>query len=193
MDSSERSVLNASYYDLDPVIAIAITDFDFSFLSKRLVQDFRIIEHKTRELLTNKFRLLFFSLRQVPKQWEDCENELQRQLYIIKNMEQLDKDSAPYKEGKYYELFNAAESGQLAREDVVPYSQSLERLHSYQAGLDYATEMGREEGRMEGIREQKEKIAYNLMDTEMDDAMIARLTDLPIAQVKKLRERRSVM
>lgn len=189
-------------YDLDPVITIAITDFDFAFLSKRLVQDFRLAEKETGEVLTKKLRLLFFSLRQVPARWEDCENELQRQLFIIKNMENLDKNSAPYREGKYDELFRAAESERISAEDIVPYSQSLERLRSYQAGIEYAAEQswykGREKGRSEGITEGMAKgmaegmakgiasMIQSMYKNDMPVSMIATIANVSEDEVRKI-------
>ncbi|MDE6005954.1 MAG: Rpn family recombination-promoting nuclease/putative transposase [Muribaculaceae bacterium] len=177
-------------YDLDPVITIAITDFDFAFLSKRLVQDFRLTERNTGEVLTEKLRLLFFSLRQVPERWENCQSELQRLLFIIKNMENLDKNSAPYKDGKYEELFRAAESDQIAAEDVVPYSQSVERLRAYQAGIDYATEQswvsGVEKGRAEGRAEGISSMIKNMYSNHMTVEAIAKIANISESEVIRI-------
>ena len=143
-------------YDLDPVILVAVTDFDFPFLKGRMLRDFRVSDRYTNEVLTRKLRMLFLSLRQVPEKWEDCKTHLQRILFLIKNMDKLDKNSAPYVEGGYEKLFEAAESSHMAAEDVVLYSQSLERLNAYRAGIDYAAEQswasGLEKGRTEGLQ-----------------------------------------
>ena len=182
-------------YEIDPVISIAVTDFDFSFLSKRILQDFQLRERETGEILTRKIRMLFLSLRQVPERWEECENELQRQLYLIKNMENLDKNSAPYKEGGYEELFDAAESASIVGEEMVRYSESLDRLRSYQAGVDYASERSRlegiqegiEKGKKEGLKAGKEQIAVRMIKSGMPDMMIFNITELPLEKIRELR------
>lgn len=137
-------------YDLDPVILIGVTDFNFPHLTEQLAQEFELREKTTGESLTKKLRMLFYSLKKVPEEWDGCTTELERRLYLIKNMDKMDKDSKPYRDGGYKDLFNAAESTHLAAEDVVLYSQSLSRLRSLQAGLDYRYEEGRAEGRAEG-------------------------------------------
>ena len=201
-------------YDLDPVILVAVTDFDFSFLREKLLRDFRLIDKETGEILSEKLRMVFLSLRQLPQEWDDCKTELERIMYLIKNMDKLDKNSEPYKSGGYENMFDAAESRQIAAEDVVLYSQSLERLRSYQAGVDYAAEQswasglekgraegraegraqgrveGRAEGRAEGIELGEERmsvrIARNLLKSGMSKEMVASATGLSLDRIESL-------
>ncbi|MBD5385727.1 hypothetical protein HDR69_04805, partial [bacterium] len=108
--------------------------------------------------------------------------------------------------GGYENMFDAAESRQIAAEDVVLYSQSLERLRSYQAGVDYAAEQswasglekgraegrveGRAEGRAEGIELGEERmsvrIARNLLKSGMSKEMVASATGLSIDRIEHL-------
>ena len=117
-------------------------------------------------------------------------------------MDKLDKNSEPYKSGGYENMFDAAESRQIAAEDVVLYSQSLERLRFYQAGVDYAAEQswasglekgraeGRVEGRAEGIELGEERmsvrIARNLLKSGMSKEMVASATDLSLDRIEHL-------
>lgn len=55
----------------------------------------------------------------VSNDWDDCKTELERRLYLIKNMENLNKNSKPYLTGEYDEMFNAAEMASMAAEDIV--------------------------------------------------------------------------
>lgn len=174
-------------YDLDPVVLMAVTDFDFSFLTPSLMQDFRISERTTGEVLTDKFRMLFFSLRQVPDEWEDCKNEIQRLLYLIKNMDKLDKTSKPYLEGGYEKIFEAAESNRLVAEDVVLYSQSLDRIRAYQAGIDYAAEQSMEKGIEIGREQEKVNTAKILIMMNQEDEFISQATGLTIEKIRSIR------
>lgn len=166
-------------YDLDPVISMTVTDFDFSFLTPRVVQDFRVTEQSTGEVLTSKFRMLFFSLKQVPDEWDKCKDEVERLLYLIKNMENLDKNARPYIEGGYEDMFDAAESSGIAAEDVVPYSRSLTRLREIQFNLDLRYDEGVEYGRV--------NVARNMLRMNMDDDTIAYVTKLSPERIQELR------
>ncbi len=177
-------------YDLDPVILIGVTDFDFPHLTRRLVQEFELREKSTGESLTKKLRMLFYSLKQVPEQWDDCETELQKVLYLIKNMDMMDKNSKPYTQGEFSEFFDAAASGNMCAEDAVLYSQSLSRLRSYQAGLDYRFEEGRAEGIVEGMEKGRmnalEEMARKMKDGGSDIDYISNITGLSAEDILNL-------
>ncbi|MDE6537387.1 MAG: Rpn family recombination-promoting nuclease/putative transposase [Muribaculaceae bacterium] len=169
-------------YDLDPVVLMAVTDFDFPHLCQQLVHEFELREKTSGESLTKKLRMLFFSLRQLPERWDDCSTELERRLYLIKHMDKMDKNSKPYLQGGYEEMFDSAESSNVVGEEAVAYSRSLAALREVQAGLDYRFEEGRAEGRAEG----REMIARKLKKEGVDLEFIAMVTDLPIDKVREL-------
>ena len=73
----------------------------------------------------------------------------------------------------------------IVGEEMVRYSESLDRLRSYQAGVDYAAEKSRLEGIQEGVK----KVAMRLIKSGMDDMLIADMTDLSLEQIKRLRAR----
>lgn len=49
----------------------------------------------TGDILTDKMRILLLSLRQI-HDWDDCKTELEKQLFLIKNMETMDRNSKAY-------------------------------------------------------------------------------------------------
>lgn len=51
------------------------------------------------------------------------------------------------------EIFDAADTGMLAQEDFVRYSESVEALRDHEAALEYARSKAIAEGRAEGIAE----------------------------------------
>lgn len=148
-------------YKFDPVYLIVITDFDIRPLDRRLVNEVVLMERNTHRVFTDDFRIYFLSLAQVSGEWDECTTEIERQLYLIKNMENLNKQSKPYKTGDYDEMFRASEIASMAMEDVVAYRNSIMIEMERQSALEFAKEEGREEGREEGIlcvaREMKKK------------------------------------
>ena len=149
-------------YELEPVFAIAVTDFNFSHLSPKLMRDVMLVDRETMEPLTDKLHILLCSLKEVPSVWEECETELAQVLFLIKNMEKMDNTSLAYKEGNFTEIFNAARSNTLKDDEIVAYSQSLDKLRDIEAGIlfaaDEAREKGREEGRAEGRAEGRSEV-----------------------------------
>ena len=148
---------------------MAITDFNFSHLTPKLFHDMIIMDSVTHEMLTDKFHIMLCSLPEVAKTWEGCKSDLEKALFLIKNMEKMDRTSLAYREGNFNEFFEAARSSRLSKDDIIPYKQSLEYLQEVQRGIHYMAEQiaqkasakakaegkaeGRVEGRVEGIAE----------------------------------------
>ena len=94
----------------------------------------------------------------------------------------MDKNSEPYKDGRYSDLFDVAESANVVGEDAVLYSQSLANLRAMKAGFEYRYEEGREEGRMA----EKENMARRMKAAGSDLDFIALITELPPERIREL-------
>ncbi|MDE6562497.1 MAG: Rpn family recombination-promoting nuclease/putative transposase [Muribaculaceae bacterium] len=86
-------------YEIEPVFAVAVTDFNFGHLSPKLIRDVMLTDKDSGEVLTDKVHIFFCSLKEVPDKWEECRTEIEYILFLIKNMESMDSTSLAYKEG----------------------------------------------------------------------------------------------
>ena len=148
-------------YKFDPVYLIVITDFNMKPFEHRMVNEIVLMERNTHVVFTEDFKIFFLSLAQINDEWDNCKTELERQLYLIKNMEKLNKESKPYMSGEYDDMFNASEIASMAAEDIVAYRSSIMIEMERQSALEFAKEEGKEEGievgKMEVAREMKKK------------------------------------
>lgn len=166
-------------YELEPVFAVAIMDFNFSHMSPKLVRDVMLVDRDSGEPLTEKVHILLCSLKEVPKEWEECRTEMEQILFLIKNMENMDNTSLAYREGRYPEIFDAARSNQLKKDEVILYSQSLQKLRDTQRGIQYAADRAAESARAEGE-------AKGRADTLREKAEEARKLGLPEDMIRHL-------
>ena len=177
-------------YELEPVFAVAVTDFNFGHLSPKLVRDVMLTDRDSGEALTDKVHIFLCSLKEVPGRWENCRTEMECILFLIKNIERMDSTSVAYRQGHFAEIFEAARSSRLKDEEKVAYSQSLDKLRDTQAGIRFAADKAREEGRAEGeargIQMSMIKIAKKMKAMGSSVEEIAALTDLPVAEIEKL-------
>lgn len=69
----------------------------------------------------------------------------------------MDKNSEPYRSGKYSDMFDASECENMACEEVVEYSKSYYKMIDDMAAMEYSKQEARaeglKEGRAEGLRE----------------------------------------
>ncbi len=189
------------HYMMKPVVVVAVTSFDNPSLGRHLVHDMVMMDRKHGDVLTEKFRIMFLSLPQVPE-WDECGTELERILFLIKNMETMDKESKPYITGEYDEFFEAAETQQLVAEEAVCYSESRQRLIDEERDrladrwywrdrwreewLAEGKAEGKAEGRAEGREKERRKMAKALLDMEMPLEQISKVTELTVEELKKL-------
>lgn len=181
-------------YKFEPVYLIVITDFDMRPFEKRLVNEIVLMERETNVVFTEDIKIFFLSLDHVSHEWEECKSELERQLYLVKNMENLDKESKPYKSGEYEDLFNASEIASMAAEDIVAYRSSImmemerqsELEFKKEEGIKIGEEQGRKEGRKEGMEAAKLDIARQMKRRGMPTSDIILFTGLSEIQIAGL-------
>lgn len=181
-------------YELEPVFAVAVTDFNLSHLSPKLVRDVMLVDRESGEPLTDKLHILLCSLKEIPSKWENCSTEMERMLFLIKNMDKMDSTSLAYREGNFTEIFEAAKSSRLRKDEMIAYSQSLEKLRDTQRGIQYAAEQasaearaeGLAEGRAEGRAEEKIEIARKMIESGIETETISLFTGLSISEISNL-------
>ena len=120
----------------------------------------------------------WLNLLQVSDDWDECKTELERRLYLIKNMEKLNKESKPYKTGEYEDMFKASEIASMAAEDIVAYRNSIMIEMERQSELEFAKDEGREEERL--------KMAKKMVEKGMDIGDIMLYTGLSEQQILSL-------
>ena len=181
-------------YNFDPVFLIVITDFDMNPFEKQLVNEVVLMERNTGVVFTEDFKIFFLSLSRVNADWDQCKTELERRLFLVKNMDKLNKESKPYKCGRYADMFKASEIASMAAEDIVAYRNSLRIEMERQSELEFAKEEGLEEGLQkgmekgieEGIEKGKMDVARRLKQNGMSMGDLMLFTGLSEAQIMEL-------
>ena len=118
----------------------------------------------------------------------------------------MDKECKPYKTGEYDEFFEAAETGHLAAEEVVCYSESKQRLideerdriadrwywrdrwreEAIAEGKAEGRTIGRAEGRAEGREAERKEMAHALLEMGMPMNQISVVTKMSVEELKRL-------
>lgn len=185
-------------YELEPVFAVAVTDFNFSHMSPKLVRDVMLVDRESGEALTDKVHILLCSLKEVPSEWGSCRTEIERILFLIKNMDKMDSTSTAYREGNFTEIFDAARSSRLRKDDIIPYSQSLQKLRDTQRGIQYAAELAAEQAAeraakraradalVEGREEERKEIARRMLQMGVPPHTVSSFTGLTLSEVEEL-------
>lgn len=133
--------------------------------------------------------MMFLSLPEVHEAWKDCKSEIERIMYLIRNMHTMTKKSEPYTSGEYNDFFEAAQLDNLVADEAVAYSNSYYRMLNDRAALNFAAkeahalglEKGLEEGRAEGREEGRaEGLSEGRAEAMYDAARRMKVLNVPI-------------
>ncbi len=197
-------------YSLENVFSITFMSDSLANMSPRLVRRVMLMDVDTHEIFSSRLRMLFISLNRMDKDWDECGNELEKYIYLIKNMDKMDRNSKAYLSGEFDELFKASERMVMEPAEAVAYSDSYLRMRNFrhnlelvreeslEKGFERGMEIGREEGRKEGQeegrkegreegqRDERISITGRMLRHGADIGMICSVTGLSKEEVESL-------
>jgi predicted transposase/invertase (TIGR01784 family) len=184
------------YKSLNPVIALTITDFemfsDFDSVISRFVlkeKDY-LVDYPICDL-----ELVFVELPKFRKTLAQIDTLTEKWMYFLEHTREL--ESIPETMGNVPEIrqaFEVANQANLNRDELDELEHQLIFIQDQRNAISLASrqalekgrEEGREEGKEEGALSMQKTIAINLLST-LDNATIAQMTGLSLAEVEALR------
>ena len=159
-------------YDLQPVYGIFFMDFTMSECSG-LRTDVALMNMKTNKVFNPKLRQIYLEMPRFTKEANECENDFERWLYLIKNMKMLKRMPFKAQRAVWDKLLEVADVASLNKDEKALYDRALKNYRDYhsimetaqmdghkagwkeghEAGLKAGLKEGREEGHKEGLEE----------------------------------------
>ncbi len=165
-----KQILKGQRYNFDKVYGIFIMNFHLVDTDPRLIRRISLIDEQSHEIFSDKLHMIFFDLKMMKrKSLNTCKNDIERRLFLIKNMEKMKERPKDYP--IYDELFEAADMSYLTNEEVVSYNESKMKLeddhegmlHYGQQQLQKGMEKGMEKGMAKGMAKGMEKGEKNML------------------------------
>lgn len=185
-------------YDVDAVYLVALLNFRMSNLGDALRTDVKLVNMQTGQVFSDKERLIFLQMPCFKKEAKDCENDFERWIYVLKNMEVLERMPWNAKNSVFERLAKIAEVRNLTKEERLQYDASLKRyrdtMNIMRGEREEGRQEGRQEGRLEGLKEGEEKgkykekigIARKMKNKGMSWDMISDTTGLTTEEIEAL-------
>jgi predicted transposase/invertase (TIGR01784 family) len=108
------------------------------------------------------------------KNIKELENNFEKWMYVIRNLNKLDRIPEELKDGIFLRLFEVAEIAKFTPAEVRNYEDSLKAYRDLKNSIDTAREEGEIKGKIEG----KTEIAKNLKNKGFALTEIAEITGL---------------
>lgn len=117
-------------YQLMPVYVVCFLNFvaDADRLPPRFRSDVQLIERSSGQLFSDKLRLIHLMLPLFQKNEDECENDFERWIFILKNMEHLDNMPFETTSSLFQKLAEVADVSALSKEEREKYDYSLKIL-----------------------------------------------------------------
>lgn len=169
-------------YELKAVYTIAILDFVFNDDKNdpnKFRYDIKLTDQETKKVFYDKLTFIYLEMPKFNKTIDQLETRFDKWLYIIRNLNRLDKVPGKLKERIFEKTFEVAEIAKFTPDQVRSYEDSLKYYRDLKNSLDTAKEEGLEKG--------LEKVALRALNLRKSISEIIELTGLTKEQIEKLR------
>ncbi|QAR30353.1 Rpn family recombination-promoting nuclease/putative transposase [Ornithobacterium rhinotracheale] len=176
-------------YELKAVYTIAILDFVFDEdkeNTEKFRYDVKLSDIETNKVFYDKFTFIYLEMPKFNKSVEELETRFEKWLYVLRNLNRLDRIPEKLKERIFEKVFEVAEIAKFTPNQVHSYEDSLKYYRDLKNSLDTAKEEGFEEGKEEGRKEEKLKIAKNLLESNVSKEVVMKTTGLTQEQIENL-------
>jgi len=187
-DQAPKGKRSTWAYNLTEVYLIALLE-DFTLgISPGFdyLHDIYLCNSNTGEIFYDKLGYIYIELSKFEKTDTDLETDLDKWLYVLKNMSRMNKLPVYLRKPVFEKLFNIAEYTNFSKEEKTMYDSSLKRKWDNQNVLDYALKEGMEKGIELGKLEEAKIIARELKKEGSSIEFIAKTTKLSIEEIEKL-------
>ena len=184
------------------LMGVGVAHPDMSLWRDRYISEYTFREKETHDLLDETIIIIFAELARFDKRLDECESDLDRMLFILKNSGNLKNRSGWLRNEIYTRILEACEIAKFDKEKRIQYNKDMIDERRRQGELQAAIRMGREEGIQEGVergreegiqegvekgqRMASERLAKNLLARGMDPEEVAELTSLPFDLINSL-------
>ena len=120
------------------------------------------------------------------KEADECENQIERWIYLLKNMETLNRLPWAAQSAVFKKLESIADVGGMTRAERLQYDEALKKYRDTISVFEGVRMEGRVEGRVEGRENEKKATIRRLLASGASVDIIAIATGMTEADVKLL-------
>ena len=182
-------------YNVAPVYLIGLMDVpidhpDKDFWKDRYVSEYTFREKESHDLLGETIVIIFAEMANFSKAAEDCVTEVDKMLYLLKNIGRMMDQPGWLQHEVYTRIFDACEIAGFDEDKLIKYDKDMYDERRLKSEMNTAKRIGYEDGHKEGRAEGRAEVALRMLDSGMDISQIAQLTGLSIEEVSVLAVKR---
>lgn len=176
-------------FALKAVYGVFFMNFRLYDTTDKLRSDIILANRNTHEQFSDKLRFIFIELPSFIKEESECETDFDRWIYVLKNMETLERIPFKARKAVFEKLEQMAEMASMSEKERDRYENSLDIYRDYLATAAYveqAEEIGMARGMKKGMEKGKIEVARNMKSDGLPIHAITKYTGLPVQEIEKL-------
>ena len=142
-------------YEYKAVYVIAFLNFERKDISEHFRCDVALMDMEKKTPFSDKIRLVYLQLPLFTKEPDDCQNTFERIIYVLKNMDILERMPWLAKDAVFQRLASIAEVAALSKEERRQYDESLRKYRDTISVMEGQYQEGLEKGLAEGRAEER--------------------------------------
>lgn len=165
-------------YELKAIYTIAILDFVFDADKaepNKFRYDVKLTDVETKKVFYDKLTFIYLEMPKFNKSVDELETRFDKWLYVIRNLNKLDRIPDKLREQIFDKLFETAEIAKFTLDQIRSYEDSLKYYRDLKNSLDTARD------------EKAIEIAKNMIKKGFTYSEISELTGLSQIQLKNLK------
>jgi predicted transposase/invertase (TIGR01784 family) len=182
-------------YELKAVYVIGILDFVFdhdNYDDNKYRYDVKLKDTETNQVFYNKLTFTYLTMPKFNKSIDELATRFEKWMYVIKNLNKLDRFPEKLQEKVFEKLFSIAEIAKFSPDQINSYEDSLKYYRDLKNSLDTAFDEGIEKGIEQGIQQGLElgieKVAKEMLRQNVALETIVSITGLSLQRVNQLKE-----
>ena len=137
-------------FNIKAVYLIAFLNYRLPDIGDEFRTDAMLMDKKSRAEFSDKIRLVYLQLPLFQKEAEACENDFDRWIYVLKNMETFNRLPWVAKDSVFHRLAEIAEVSAMTKEERQKYDYALRKYRDNLCVYEGAIQKGIEKGITKG-------------------------------------------
>ncbi len=174
-------------FELKAVYTVAILDFIFDEdrnEPNKFRYDVKLTDIETCQVFYDKLTFVYLEMPKFRKEVKELTTKFDKWMYVIRNLNKLDRIPDELREGIFEKLFEVAEIARFSPEEVQAYEDSLKSYRDLKNSLDTA----REEGRDEERKQRDKEIVRNSLKAGLTIEVIAVISGLSLGEIEEIQD-----
>ena len=133
-------------YSISAVYFVGFLNFRLDDIGEKFRTDVALMDIEERKLFSGDMRMIFLQLPYFQKEAEECTDNFERWIYVLKHMEALNRLPWTAKDPIFERLAQISEISALTRDERIKYDAAIRYYRDNAHALEDAEEVGERKG-----------------------------------------------